>query len=48
MAGMNLVEWDILVPINMLEKATACLKSELTDRFRIHDFYSDKSYKKGE
>ena len=36
---------DILVPINMLDKAKTCLACELSDKFRIHELANDKSYK---
>ncbi len=36
---------DILVPMNLLDKAKKCLERELTDKFRIHELANDKSYK---
>lgn len=36
---------DILVPVNQLDKAVGCLKSELPDYFRIHSLETDKNYK---
>lgn len=36
---------DILVPINLLDKARECLKNNLSDRFRLQELENDKGYK---
>lgn len=37
-------DMDISVPVNLLDKAVACLKKSLPTQFRVHDYDSDHNY----
>ena len=37
-------DMDIIIPINLFDKAINCLENELPNQFRIHDYNHDKNY----